>query len=79
MRIRILASASQDLIEGHRFYENQATDLGDRFLNSVLKKHLDDFLKIGTKFIQRLSLAVRATKAGNMAHIKAQTPHKNRA
>ena len=37
MRLKILASASQDLIDGHHFYESQAGDLGDRFLDSLFK------------------------------------------
>ena len=35
MKIRILASASRDLIEGHRFYEKQAAGIGAYFLDSM--------------------------------------------
>jgi hypothetical protein len=32
MKIRILGSASRDLIEGYRFYERQAEGVGSYFL-----------------------------------------------
>ena len=35
MKVRILASASQDLIEGYRFYEKQAEGIGAYFLDSL--------------------------------------------
>ncbi|MCF6291731.1 MAG: type II toxin-antitoxin system RelE/ParE family toxin [Desulfobacterales bacterium] len=35
MNIRILDEAQQDLIDGFRFYEKQATGLGDYFLDSL--------------------------------------------
>jgi len=35
MRIEILGEAQQDLIDGFRFYENQAAGLGDYFLDSL--------------------------------------------
>ena len=35
MKIRILASASRDLIEGYRFYEMQAEGVGAYFLDSL--------------------------------------------
>lgn len=35
MRVRILQSASEDLIEGRRFYERQAEGLGEYFLDSL--------------------------------------------
>lgn len=35
MKIRILASASRDLIEGYRFYEKQAEGIGRYFLDSL--------------------------------------------
>lgn len=35
MKIKILASASQDLIEGYRFYESQAEGVGVYFLDSL--------------------------------------------
>lgn len=35
MKLRILEAASQDLIEGHRFYERQQTGLGAYFLDSL--------------------------------------------
>jgi len=35
MRIEILGEAQQDLIDGFRFYENQAVGLGDYFLDSL--------------------------------------------
>ena len=35
MKVRILASASQDLIEGYRFYEKQAEGIGTYFLDSL--------------------------------------------
>ncbi|MBA1445078.1 MAG: type II toxin-antitoxin system RelE/ParE family toxin [Chromatiales bacterium] len=35
MKIQILGSATQDLIEGHHFYEHQAEGLGEYFLDSL--------------------------------------------
>ncbi|MFH1969650.1 MAG: type II toxin-antitoxin system RelE/ParE family toxin [Verrucomicrobiota bacterium] len=35
MRIEILGEVQQDLIDGFRFYENQAAGLGDYFLDSL--------------------------------------------
>ncbi|MBI2440322.1 MAG: type II toxin-antitoxin system RelE/ParE family toxin [Lentisphaerae bacterium] len=35
MRIEILREAQQDLTDGFRFYESQATGLGDYFLDSL--------------------------------------------
>lgn len=35
MKLRILDTASQDLIEGHRFYERQQAGLGEYFLDSL--------------------------------------------
>jgi hypothetical protein len=35
MKIRILASASRDLIDGYRFYEQQSEGLGSYFLDSL--------------------------------------------
>lgn len=35
MKIKILASASQDLIDGYRFYESQAEGVGVYFLDSL--------------------------------------------
>ncbi len=35
MKIKILKSASNDLIEGHWFYEKQEQELGSYFLNSL--------------------------------------------
>ncbi len=35
MKIKILASASQDLIDGYRFYESQAEGVGAYFLDSL--------------------------------------------
>ncbi|MGQ0657932.1 MAG: type II toxin-antitoxin system RelE/ParE family toxin [Chromatiales bacterium] len=35
MKIQILASASQDLIDGYRFYEKQAEGLGSYFLDTL--------------------------------------------
>lgn len=34
-RVRILASASQDLVDGYRFYEEQAEGVGAYFLDSL--------------------------------------------
>ena len=45
MRVKILASASQDLIDGYHFYERQAEGLGDRYLDSLFKDI--DALKAG--------------------------------
>ena len=36
MKIKILASASRDLMEGYRFYERQAEGVGAYFLDSLL-------------------------------------------
>ena len=35
MKIKILASASRDLIDGYRFYEMQAEGIGAYFLDSL--------------------------------------------
>jgi len=35
MKIRILASASRDLVDGYHFYEQQSEGLGDYFLDSL--------------------------------------------
>ena len=35
MKIQILASASQDLLEGYRFYEKQAEGVGAYFLDTL--------------------------------------------
>ena len=35
MKIKILESAKQDLLEGYAFYEKQKEGLGDYFLNSL--------------------------------------------
>ncbi len=35
MKIRVLASALQDLAEGRRFYDQQGEGLGDSFLDSL--------------------------------------------
>jgi hypothetical protein len=35
MKIKILASADRDLIDGYRFYERQAEGLGSYFLDSL--------------------------------------------
>ena len=35
MKIRILESASEDLVEGWRFYQRQEEGLGDYFLDSL--------------------------------------------
>lgn len=35
MKIRILGSASQDLVDGYRFYESQAAGVGNYFLDSL--------------------------------------------
>jgi len=34
-KVRILASASQDLVDGYRFYEKQAEGVGGYFLDSL--------------------------------------------
>ncbi len=35
MRVKILASATQDLIDGYKFYERQSNLLGNYFLDSL--------------------------------------------
>jgi hypothetical protein len=35
MKVRILASASQDLVDGYRFYEKQAEGIGTYFLDTL--------------------------------------------
>ena len=35
MKIKILASASRDLVDGYRFYEMQAEGIGTYFLDSL--------------------------------------------
>ena len=39
MKIKILSSASQDLIDGYWFYEKQAEGLGTYFLDSLFKDY----------------------------------------
>ncbi len=36
MRILILSSAIEDLLEGYKFYESQAKGLGEYFLESLI-------------------------------------------
>lgn len=36
MKIRLSSIAEQLLLEGHRFYERQATGIGDYFLDSLM-------------------------------------------
>ena len=38
---------------------------------SLLEQHLDHFLKVGAKFVQRFTLAVSAREAWDPAHVKA--------
>jgi len=38
MRIEVLTEAQKDLIEGYQFYEEQAEDLGEYFLDSLLSE-----------------------------------------
>ncbi|GBD97919.1 hypothetical protein BMS3Abin06_02823 [bacterium BMS3Abin06] len=35
MKLKILASASQDLLDGYRFYEKQTEGLGTYFLDTL--------------------------------------------
>ena len=35
MKVQILAEATEDLADGYRFYERQATGLGEYFLDSL--------------------------------------------
>ena len=35
MKVRILGAASRDLIDGYRFYERQASGVGNYFLDSL--------------------------------------------
>lgn len=35
MKVRILSSASRDLIDGYRFYEEQGEGVGSRFLDTL--------------------------------------------
>lgn len=35
MKVRILASAGQDLLDGYRFYESLQPGIGERFLESM--------------------------------------------
>jgi len=48
MKIRILESASQDLIEGFHFYEKQESGLGNYFMDSLFSDI--DSLQIYTGF-----------------------------
>ena len=43
MKIKILSSASQDLIDGYWFYEKQAEGLGTYFLDSLFSD-IDSFI-----------------------------------
>ncbi len=62
MKIEILSTASQDLIDGYHFYENQADGVGSYFLDSlysdidslvitagVHEKHLQKYFKLLSK------------------------------
>jgi hypothetical protein len=62
MKIEILSVASQDLIDGYHFYENQSEGVGSYFLDSlysdidslvitagVHKKHLEKYFKLLSK------------------------------
>ncbi len=63
MRIQILDSAKQDLIDGYSFYEKQSYYLGNYFLdslysdidslliyNGIQEKHFDYFRALSVKF-----------------------------
>jgi hypothetical protein len=39
MKLRILDAASQDLIEGYRFYEKQQAGLGSYFLDTLYSEY----------------------------------------
>ncbi len=42
MKVRILASASQDLGDGYRFYEKQAEGIGAYFLDTLYSDRFSD-------------------------------------
>jgi plasmid stabilization system protein ParE len=48
MKIKILDSAEEDLVEGYRFYESSAEGLGDYFLDSLYSdiQSLNDYAGI---------------------------------
>jgi len=62
MKIKILASASRDLIDGYHFYERQASGIGGYFLDSlysdidslvftagVHQKHFENYYRLLSK------------------------------
>ena len=61
MKIRILASASRDLIEGYRFYEMQAEGVGAYFLDSLYSDIDSLIISAGT----RPDLVAAAREAGD--------------
>lgn len=81
MKIEILSLAEQDLLDGYRFYERQATGLGIYFLENVyldiesLKKYAGIHLKPHKNFYRLLSkkfpFAIYYTIEGDATFIHA--------
>ena len=60
------------LPHGSRYFDGLCPD--EHALKSrvaFLEQHLDDFLKVGPKFIERLTLAVRTGESRNPTHVQA--------
>ncbi|OGU18141.1 MAG: hypothetical protein A2076_05990 [Geobacteraceae bacterium GWC2_53_11] len=81
MKIRILDAASQDLIDGARFYEKQEAGLGEYFIDSLFSE-IDSLLiyagihpvLFGTyhrMLAKRFPFAIYYKTAGNMVSIHA--------
>ena len=51
MRIELLDSAEEDLLNGFKFYERQSKGLGDYFLDSLLSDIESLYLYAGTYVI----------------------------
>lgn len=81
MKIRILDAASQDLIDGAKFYDLQETGLGEYFINSLFSDidslliyagiHPIRFDNYHRMLAKRFPFAIYYRIAGNMVSIHA--------
>lgn len=81
MKIRILGSASRDLLDGYRFYETQATGVGTYFLDTLFSDidslainagvHAIHFEKYHRLLSKRFPFAVYYRVEGDEARIYA--------
>lgn len=79
MKIKILASASQDLIDGYRFYEKQMEGLGIYFLDTLFSDidslaiyggiHPLYFKKYNRALSKRFPFAIDTAKSNTMTSL----------